>query len=248
MLQDNILSTNDVLLGRGHFANKWKGNDFFRNIVHSFKRDYITSSNESKRQIAKTIVDIIYGLPGRFLKQDEETKRWIEVNEKDAIRKTRQALREGQPQLVKEINSIKRCFLHSVSNDLDNETITSSPALISETNTPEGSFGKGINSIQRIHEPNVIHKLISEPNASEDSFEKEINSILRDLEPNVQHTSKKRRLGYNNEDCNSEFDLKNSYDVQNNALYEQDPLIEFKNWMNSPIPDEYLQNNISQSV
>jgi len=240
MSQDNILSTNDVLLGRGHFANKWKGNDFFRNIVHSFKRDYITSSNESKRQIAKTIVDIIYGLPGRFLKQDEETKRWIEVNEKDAIRKTRQALREGQPKLVKEINSI--------SNDLDNETITSSPTLISETTTSEASFEKGINSIQRNLEPNVIHKLLSEPNASEDSFEKEINSILRDLEPNVIHISKKRRLSYNNEDCNSEFDVKNSYDVQNNALYEQDPLIEFMNWMNSPIPDEYLQNNISQGV
>ena len=41
--------------------------------------------------------------PGRFLKQDPKTKLWSDVGEKKALDKTRQALREGAPELLKEI-------------------------------------------------------------------------------------------------------------------------------------------------
>jgi hypothetical protein len=42
--------------------------------------------------------------PGRFLKQDPHTKLWSDVGEKKALDKTRQALREGAPELLKEID------------------------------------------------------------------------------------------------------------------------------------------------
>ncbi len=41
--------------------------------------------------------------PGRFLKQDPKTKLWSDVGEKKALDKTRQALREGAPELLKEL-------------------------------------------------------------------------------------------------------------------------------------------------
>ena len=41
--------------------------------------------------------------PGRFLKQDPKTKLWSDIGEKKALDKTRQALREGAPELLKDI-------------------------------------------------------------------------------------------------------------------------------------------------
>ena len=39
--------------------------------------------------------------PGRFLKQDPKSKLWSDIGEKKALDKTRQALREGAPDLLK---------------------------------------------------------------------------------------------------------------------------------------------------
>ena len=41
--------------------------------------------------------------PGRFLKQEASTKLWYDIGEKKALDKTRQALREGAPELMKEM-------------------------------------------------------------------------------------------------------------------------------------------------
>jgi len=42
---------------------------------------------------------------GRFLKQDPKTKLWSDIGEKKALDKTRQALREGAPELLKELET-----------------------------------------------------------------------------------------------------------------------------------------------
>jgi hypothetical protein len=42
--------------------------------------------------------------PGRFLKQDPATKLWHDIGEKKALDKTRQALREGAPEIMKELS------------------------------------------------------------------------------------------------------------------------------------------------
>lgn len=41
--------------------------------------------------------------PGRFLKQDPATKLWSDIGKKKALDKTRQALREGAPEMLKEL-------------------------------------------------------------------------------------------------------------------------------------------------
>lgn len=50
------------------------------------------------------IVDEVKSLnpPGRFLKQDMSTKMWYDIGEKKSMDKTRQALREGAPEIMKE--------------------------------------------------------------------------------------------------------------------------------------------------
>ena len=41
--------------------------------------------------------------PGRFLKQNQATKLWEDIGDKKSLDKTRQALREGAPELLKEL-------------------------------------------------------------------------------------------------------------------------------------------------
>jgi hypothetical protein len=52
------------------------------------------------------IVEHIRGLnpPGRLLKQDPQTDLWYDIGDKKATEKTRQALREGAPDLAKQIH------------------------------------------------------------------------------------------------------------------------------------------------
>ena len=45
--------------------------------------------------------------PGRFLKQDPTTKLWSSIGKKKSIDKTRQALREGAPELLKGLEAWK---------------------------------------------------------------------------------------------------------------------------------------------
>ena len=54
---------------------------------------------------SKIIYDEIRAMapPGRFLKQDPKTKLWSDIGEKKALDKTRQALREGAPDMMKDI-------------------------------------------------------------------------------------------------------------------------------------------------
>ena len=94
----------DVLSGRGNFVNYHCGNEYFRKLVRKYKLDYVQSSKQQKGTFSKLIVDTINARrpPGRFLKQDNETKLWYDIGEKKALDKTRQALREGAPEIIKE--------------------------------------------------------------------------------------------------------------------------------------------------
>ena len=58
-----------------------------------------------KGKFSQLIVDEIKNRspPGRFLKQDPDTKLWYDIGEKKALDKTRQALREGAPDIQKEL-------------------------------------------------------------------------------------------------------------------------------------------------
>ena len=96
----------DVLSGRGNFVNYHAGNEHFRALVRKHKVDYVKCPKRQKGKFSKMIVDEIKNRnpPGRFLKQDASTKLWYDIGEKKALDKTRQALREGAPELMKEMS------------------------------------------------------------------------------------------------------------------------------------------------
>jgi hypothetical protein len=92
----------DVLSGRGNYVNYHDGNEFFRKMVRDHKVDYVNCPKQQKGKFSKMIVDKIKARnpAGRFLKQAKDTKLWYDIGEKKALDKTRQALREGAPELM----------------------------------------------------------------------------------------------------------------------------------------------------
>lgn len=97
----------DVVSGRGKFSTFHPGNEHFRDLVDRNKVAYFAAPQTVKPLIAQMIVEEIRNLnpPGRFLKQDPETKLWSDIGDEKSIQKTRQALREGAPELKREIQS-----------------------------------------------------------------------------------------------------------------------------------------------
>ena len=95
----------DVLSGRGNFVNFHVGNEHFRSLVKKHKIAYVACPKPEKGRFSKVIVDEIRSMdpPGRFLKQDPATKLWKDIGDKKSLDKTRQALREGAPELLKEL-------------------------------------------------------------------------------------------------------------------------------------------------
>ena len=95
----------DVLSGRGNFVNYHAGNEHFRALVRKHKVAYLACPKPQKGQFSRMIVDEIRLLdpPGRFLKQDKVTQLWYDIGDKKALDKTRQALREGAPDLMKNL-------------------------------------------------------------------------------------------------------------------------------------------------
>jgi len=100
---------NDVLSGRGNFANAHPGNKQFRTYINKQKENYAATIKSDKPLFAKLIVNTIRNLvpSGRFLIQDKDTKLWSDIGDKKAWRKVRQALREKlQPAIGDKINPI----------------------------------------------------------------------------------------------------------------------------------------------
>lgn len=95
----------DVLSGRGNYVNFHVGNEHFRSLVKKHKIAYVACPKPEKGRFSTIIVDEVRSLdpPGRFLKQDPKTKLWQDIGDKKSLDKTRQALREGAPELLKEL-------------------------------------------------------------------------------------------------------------------------------------------------
>ena len=74
----------DVLSGRGNFANCHDGNEYFRKLVHKHKLEYARCPKQQKGEFSHLIVAEIKARdpPGRFLKQDNKTKLWYDIGEK----------------------------------------------------------------------------------------------------------------------------------------------------------------------
>lgn len=89
-------SANDVLMGRGGATNNHEGNKMYRQLVQDHQDEYLKAIKRDKKGIAKSIVAIVRGRGGGFLKKaDDGRSGWVDVGDKKAWEKTSQALREG---------------------------------------------------------------------------------------------------------------------------------------------------------
>ena len=120
------IHNHDVLSGRGGNINVHAGNKYFRSLVATLKTEYVATPKPSKPMFAKLVVKQIRGLnpPGRFLKKDSSSGLWNDVGEKKALDKTRQALREGAPEIEKELQN-GQLIVETVSNASFNVFIVS---------------------------------------------------------------------------------------------------------------------------
>ena len=75
---------NDVLLGRGNFAKRWSGNQFYRYLIQNKKYEYVVADPSQKLPIALEIIDMVRSLspPGRFLVKNKKTGLWCKVDDK----------------------------------------------------------------------------------------------------------------------------------------------------------------------
>mmetsp|Transcript_13936 Transcript_13936/g.17535 ORF Transcript_13936/g.17535 Transcript_13936/m.17535 type:complete len:1312 (-) Transcript_13936:199-4134(-) len=99
-------TVNDVLFERDDCTNNYPGNKRWRKLVAAYKRLYVSLPNMDKtRKVAESIVLIVrqQNPPGRFLQKDENTALWHDVGEENAILTTIQALRDEEPEFVKEM-------------------------------------------------------------------------------------------------------------------------------------------------
>ena len=80
-------------------VNSHPGNVAFRRLVHKHRTTYFASTTRKldKARIAKEIIAQVHALPGRFLKQDGKTAKWLEINEQKAKKKVGQAFRDITP-------------------------------------------------------------------------------------------------------------------------------------------------------
>lgn len=121
---------NDVLLGRGVATNRHPGNENFRAIVSQHVEVYVVSTKKQKTSISRSIVEKVHKeLNGKFLEKNPKTGLWHEVDDKRALEKTAQALRDGAAPLRKQLSEDMSdpTFLEAVF-DGDNHKTTSAMA------------------------------------------------------------------------------------------------------------------------
>ena len=88
------ITDHDVLCGRGGGANRHSGNILFHQLVKKNQSAYLQAQKANKKLVAKSIVDEIRRLGGRFLKHDDNGNLF-DIGDVKANDKTCQALREG---------------------------------------------------------------------------------------------------------------------------------------------------------
>jgi hypothetical protein len=106
-ISTTAIAPNDVLCGRGGGTNNHPGNERFRDLVNSQKVNYLHSSKREKPMVSRGIVRAVRNQnpPGRFLQKDDETGLWFDIGDQKAREKTSQALREGAPDIRREITN-----------------------------------------------------------------------------------------------------------------------------------------------
>jgi hypothetical protein len=89
----------DVINGKGQGMQKLPGNIKFRKLCAANKELYARCPEDRKLEVSRGIVHAVKNLQGRFLERDDTTGLYFDIGEEKAMKKTRQALREGQSKI-----------------------------------------------------------------------------------------------------------------------------------------------------
>ena len=129
-----------MLLGRGGNNNKYPGNEQLRIFARNSARQYSLSGKLHISELSRTLVTRVRQLdpPGRFLKQNQTTKVWVDVGDITAREKTSQELRDAvrslprdypydaRSSLSKKANRTSRTFKDRPRKRVDNQISTKS--------------------------------------------------------------------------------------------------------------------------
>ena len=156
---------NDVLCARGKLAMNWPGNVFYNKLIKCNRHECYIGDNNTKNQLAACLVNHINSLspPGRFLKIIDN--EWIELEHVLAIRKTRQALREGSKHFA--TNIFKDAKNHAtptkiqshvksnlISHEGEVEQSMQNKVLLSRNITPKDGAAQKIETLKACNELN----------------------------------------------------------------------------------------------
>jgi hypothetical protein len=109
-LTDDMLNSNDVLLGRGSHLVKYQGNIKFRQLVQERHAEYVANArHHAKDHLARQVIALVSGPAGRFLRKVESSTEltalgvspntleqavWVPVDEATVLEKVKQAFRD----------------------------------------------------------------------------------------------------------------------------------------------------------
>jgi hypothetical protein len=101
------LRTLDICCGRGAPTNFHYGNQVFRELVEDHQTSYLCGKRSDKPQIAMKLMDLVKATGGRFVRRQRTAEGliWQEINDKGAYEKICQALRDGAPDLRRQVLS-----------------------------------------------------------------------------------------------------------------------------------------------
>jgi hypothetical protein len=94
----------DVICGRGNATNNHPGNQWYLNRVKEQKTVYDAASKGEKSTIARGVVQLVRTRdpPGRFLNQEEETGKWLDIGDEKAVDKVKAAMRQRGAAVVEQ--------------------------------------------------------------------------------------------------------------------------------------------------
>jgi hypothetical protein len=120
------VNDHDVLCGRGAPTSWHPGNQFFRLLVDKYQSQYIAAKRMDKPEIAMHVVALVRERGGRFLKRTKVVSTsssprlspsrghfaWQDIGEQRSYEKACQALREGAPDIRKQLAAKEIASFH----------------------------------------------------------------------------------------------------------------------------------------
>jgi hypothetical protein len=98
------LHPTDIVCGRGAPTHFHPGNQAYRELVKGFETAYMCAKRSEKPVIAMEIMDVLKGRGVRMVKKDGYSF-WVEIGDHSAYEKVCQSLREGAPELRRQMLS-----------------------------------------------------------------------------------------------------------------------------------------------